>query len=131
MGKTEQFPSRSELEADAHVEHLNKLAKQALEDVVDIVMAFGEYPQPRRGVMSHAGTREFDLHAFLRSDASPIDVVEVYDFLAAGVTDFGSDFDDKRWKFEKRVRDAVTEHLKDGPLVEAKFKELLGEAEEA
>ena len=47
--------------------------EQALEEVVDIVMLYGEYPQPPRGGFSHRGTRKFDLVDFLRDNPAVLD----------------------------------------------------------
>lgn len=99
----------------------------ALEDVVDTIMLFGEYPQPNR---HRTGPRKFfSLLDFLRSDKSPIDAAEAYEFLVSGLTDYDSHMD-ARFKLEMRVKAALTEHLKDSEIVSDRAGVLQEEAHE-
>lgn len=104
--------------------------EQALEEVVDIVMLYGEYPQPPRGGFSHRGTRKFDLVDFLRDNPAVLDPDDALGFFVHALTDYSGGFDEARHRWEKRITEAVTAKLKDSEIVRERADELQAEVED-
>lgn len=109
----------------------NDLYKErALEDVVETIMLYGEYPQPRRasyGLSFVQRIRQFDLREWLTENYKP---EEIADFMVRAMTDYGLDFDEERLLQTDSIEKQLTVELRDSPIVLDKADELAREAEE-
>ncbi len=117
------FPGGSVEVTDAHLE-------QALESVVETIMLFGEYPQPRMHVRGILGTpprrRLFDLHDWV------IENVDAVNWYVRMVTEYGSEFDAQRLDETNRIEKLLREELRDSQIVYDKAADIAHEeAEEA
>lgn len=94
--------------------------EQAREKIVETVILFGQYPQPRRvGMFLTTGSRRpkrFDLYDFLFDDGKDkIDEVEVREFFVTAMFDptpYGA-FHELRNRWEKKVTEMLEGHFGD------------------
>lgn len=100
--------------------------EQAQEDIIQTVMSFGCYPQPRR----HYSNRiKFDLREFL-FDGDRISRDEVEQFFELAITNYGEEFFDSRSAWARRVEEMLVEYFTaDAKLVEERAQELAEQAE--
>lgn len=110
---------------DALPELTDAELKEGLEDVVDTIMCFGEFPQPRT---SHdlfrrpVQRRLFDLQEWLVENWTTEDLAN---FVSMALTDFGLDFDERRLAEADRVSSRLKEELKDADFVEDRAFEMV------
>lgn len=101
--------------------------ERVLEDVVDTIMTFGEYQQPRfnRLFTSAARPRLFDLQEWLTDNWSAEDIAN---FAMCALVDFGLDFAERRHREADRVRGQLMVELKDADFVMDMAEQLAEEA---
>lgn len=99
---------------------MNEHMENALESIVETIMNFGVYPQPRKvGLFLTSGSRrptEFDLYDFLYSRIEYCELLEYFIISMNDQTNYGG-FADQRNKWDKKVTAMLTEHLKDSDMV--------------
>ena len=100
---------------DLHGDEDEKLAldmEGALEDVVETIMLFGQYPQPSQRNRSRV---QFQLDEYLSDhfwdEESVLGAYEAY------LTQFNTAFEDKRMRESERLSESLTEHLRDSAIV--------------
>lgn len=111
----------------------------ALESVVETILLFGEYPQPRPNAWRTGKTppkREFDLYDFLEAhEGDPYRMPEectLREYFILSLTDrttYGP-FSDARDRWEKKIEKALRDDLAGGELVQAKALQLALEERE-
>ena len=84
----------------------------ALEDVVETIMLFGQYPQPSQRDRQRV---QFQLDEYLSDhywdEESVLSAYEAY------LTQFSTAFDDKRMRESARLQENLTEHLRNSVIV--------------
>ncbi len=94
--------------------------ENAIESVVETIMLFGEYPQPRRvGTFITTGSnrpREFDLYEFLE-DQKIVEHCDLLEYFILSLNDYGTicQFRDLRDRWNKKITAALTESFKQNP----------------
>ena len=98
-----------------HGDENEKLAldlEGALEEVVETIMLFGQYPQPSQRNRSRV---QFQLDEYLFEyfwdEESVLGAYEAY------LTQFNAGFDDKRLRESTRLQESLTDHLRDSAIV--------------
>ena len=101
-------------------------AERALEDVVETILNFGVYPQPVRwkpGRTQPIPPTEFDLYEFLFEEndkgqmrIDPVDACEFFILAQKDHTRYGP-FETARSKWEKKITEMLTDHLRDSDMV--------------
>lgn len=100
---------------------LGPYLEEARDKIIQTVLEFGQYPQPRRVGMfmttGFPGPAKFDLHEFLFDDEEKpaIDPVDLQEFFILALNDqseFGS-FHESRRRWEKRVTEMLVKHFTD------------------
>ncbi len=101
----------------------NDLYKErALEDIVETIMLYGEYP-----ARASKTTRLFDLREWIQEN---MDADEIADFMVGAFTDWGLGWDEQRLKLCDNIEKQITAELRDSQMVLDKADELAREAEE-
>lgn len=98
--------------------------QDALESVVETVMLFGQYPQPRASQYQPVRRVQFLLCDWIGEN---IDVSTMAMFMACSL-DYGTEFDTLRYKNEENIRLALMEHFKDSDIVQEKAEEMMRDA---
>ena len=92
----------------------------ALEQVVETIIMFGQWPQPSRSTLYERrnNIKPFDLVDFMM-DRNTIEFSDLVEFIVAGFSDYslGGYFSDLRYRYEKKVTDVLMAHLKDSDIV--------------
>lgn len=107
---------------------------QALTDVVEVILAFGQYPQPRQMQPSRlayclAPRRiEFDLREWVNEHIDPGEMAELY---VSMLTDFSLEHDTRRHAETSRVEAMLREELRDSNIVRDRAEKLAEEEKEA
>ena len=96
--------------------------QRALDDVIETIMLFGQYPQPRTGHGWHNAQRrvEFDLQEWIVENMEPIETAA---FLVAHISGY-ENRDIMQSTFEKLIEAALRAHLADSDMVMEKIEEL-------
>ncbi len=92
----------------------------ALEEVVEIIMNFGQWPQPRRvGTFITTGSNAPKLLDLYDCLADRIDYSELLEYFILSLNDRGiiGPFSDSRARWEKRVEKMLVDHLTGSELV--------------
>lgn len=101
--------------------------ESALESVVETILFFGEYPQPRRvGTFITTGSRrpkQFDLYEFLEDKIELCELLEFFICSLNDQTNYGA-FSDLRSRWEKRIEKMLVEHLTGHAIVMDKALEM-------
>lgn len=93
---------------------------RALDDVIETIMLFGQYPQPRHGRGLQARRAEFDLCDWIAENIEPCDVAQ---FLTWHIC-LHEDRDMLKINLEKRITDKLREELADSDMVNDAIAEL-------
>lgn len=104
------------------MDHMDETAmesyrERALEDVVETIVCFCEYPQPATigSPFYRLKPRQFDLYEFVQKT---YDKVELNDFAVSWMMNNRDDFD-RRSRAETELRRRLTLALRKSPIVEA------------
>lgn len=95
----------------------------ALEMVIETILNFGQYPQPRRvGTFITTGSskpKEFDLYEFLEGQDRGIEFADLLEYFIFSMGDNSGSgkFFDLRDSWEKRLTKILNDHLRDSELV--------------
>ena len=98
--------------------------QSALESIVETVMLYGQYPQPRASQYRPERKVQFLLADWIGDN---IDVSTMAMFMACSL-DYSGDFDDLRNKNEENIRLALMEHFRDSEIVQEKAEEMRRDA---
>lgn len=98
--------------------------RRAIEDVVETIMLFGQYPQPR-GAWDKRPPRsvEFDLQEYLVEHRDDSDLANL---AMCAIINFG-DFDERRLNENRKLEAELTEHLRDSQIVRDRAEDLAEE----
>lgn len=109
--------------------------ENALESVVETIMNFGEYPQPRRvGLFITTGSprrKQYDLYEELQ-DEKFIEHADLLEFFICAMNDYSTcgAFSDLRGRWEKRLTEHLLDKLADSEIVRDKALEYAEEERE-
>ena len=96
----------------------------ALDSVIETIMLFGEYPQPRTLIggrmYGHPRRCEFDLQEWITENMEPCETAA---FLVAHITGYDSR-DIMQATFEKMIEERLRAELAESGMVESKIEEL-------
>lgn len=100
---------------------------EALTDVVETIMNYGQWPAPRLPAMHPRPARriEFDLREWVNEHIDPAEMAEVY---VSMITDFSLEHDTRRHAETSRVEAMLREELRDSNIVQERAEKLAEEA---
>lgn len=108
----------------------------ALEEVVECIINFGCYPQPRRvGTFITSGSnkpKQFDLYDFLCDKGTP-EFSDLLEYFILSMNDWSraGPFEGQRSRWLHRVETMLTAHLKDSGIVQDRAAVLRAEEKES
>lgn len=104
---------------------------RALDDVIETILAWGVYPQPRLYpyAMRHLPARrvEFDLREWCNEHIDQSEMAELY---VSMITDYSNEHDSRRMKEAARVEAMLREELRDAEITRERAERLAEEARE-
>ena len=95
----------------------------ALSDVVNTVMLFGEYPQPTGNKVDAQKRKRFDMYEWAREHVDAADMCDLYVSVVCGTADDYLHMQ-RLAREMKRVEAALTEHLRDSEIVDQRAAEM-------
>jgi hypothetical protein len=125
----------SEAHGDEDIVDTTNYEEQALEEVLECILNFGQWPQPRRvGALFSSGgngPKQFDLYDFLAERSGLIEFSELLEFFCLALNDHSriGVFEDSRSRWEGKITKALTEHLAGHPIVIGQAQKLKTEAQ--
>ena len=84
----------------------------ALEEVVETILDYGQWPRPRKG--AHRPRVEFDLYEFLQEHRDPSYMIEMY---VACLCDDNDPLELRRIRERKAIAELLTAHLRHSDMV--------------
>lgn len=115
----------SESHGDEHLT-LKLDLDEALADVVDTIMLYGEYPEPRP-IGKPRRPMQFSLHEYIENEW---DTAEMSELLVPLLTDFSSDFAVTCMQAADDLRNELTDHLRDSKIVHERAEQLAQQKKE-
>lgn len=121
--------SAAELQRD-HEEQRNDLTpymEGALESVIETIMLWGQYPQPKRRAWNYSSFlgKQFDLMDYIMETFDPTEIAE---FALVALTDYeGHALADLRRKWDKKLEAMLAKHLAGHEIVTDRAEQLRDE----
>lgn len=99
---------------------------RAMDDVVETILAFGEYPAPQQHSFfrNRCAPRQFDLQDWVSNNVEPADISALY---VSMVTDFSSEHDARRLHESAKVEAQLRAELADSEIVRERAAKLARE----